>query len=108
MLSIEKIQNIPAPHLFFTFSEKYLVHRYTYIQITIKFDSFWVYKTHVCMRVGRGSTPNLEDLTFESRPTRVNYPLRGFPKIFGNKNAIISENSPGKINPPPLPKFRLM
>ena len=26
--------------------------------------------------------------------------LRGFPKIFGNKNAIISENSPRKIDPP--------
>ena len=27
-------------------------------------------------------------------------PIRGFPKIFGNKNAIISENSPRKIDPP--------
>ena len=27
-------------------------------------------------------------------------PIRGFPKIFGNKNAIISENSFGQLTPP--------
>ena len=27
-------------------------------------------------------------------------PFQGFPKKFGNKNAIISENSTGKIDPP--------
>ena len=27
-------------------------------------------------------------------------PIQGFPKIFGNKNAIISKNSPRKIDPP--------
>ena len=52
--------------------------------------------------VGRGSNPQFRRSSppFESQPTRVNYPLRGFLKISGNKNAIIPDNSPGKIDPP--------
>ena len=34
-------------------------------------------------------------------------PLRGFPKKNGNKNAIISENSTWKIDPPPFQNLAL-
>ena len=38
---------------------------------------------------------------FEIRPTRMTS-HQGFPKMFDNKNAIIPENSPGKIDPTPF------
>ena len=39
-------------------------------------------------------------LKVQLQPQDDKPPIRGFPKIFGNKNAIISENSPRKIDPP--------
>ena len=45
-----------------------------------------------------GATPSL----LKVHPQDHIPPIRGFPKIYGNKNAIISENSSRKINPPPF------
>ena len=51
-----------------------------------------------------GVTPLLDGFPppFESPPQDEQTPIRRFPKIFGNKNAMISDNSPGKIDPPPF------
>ena len=51
---------------------------------------------------GWGSTPLLDGLTpfLKVDPPGWLIPLRVFPKIFGNKNAIISKNYPRKIDPP--------
>ena len=47
-----------------------------------------------------GRAPPLLDGLTPSPALGCNTPIRGFPKIFGNKNAIKTENSPGKIDPP--------
>ena len=53
---------------------------------------------------GTGLTPFLK-----VDPPGLTTPFRGFPKKIGNKNAMISKNSTGKIRKiDPLPKFSLM